>query len=690
MKVCVTNPTSGFPTVTFSGDIVTGNNTCTSAKSTFSESRTFTMNNGATECFNPAVPTDTSNPNDLLDTGMWVMKFTYTTTVNGVANTSVTQYQKVPIVFNNDSPTPNRTVVNWTYFPNVFSVNTAGDGAITSCTSNCASNCTLRHALKCANDKSSSSSMPVLVSFGIAAQTITMTDSAALTLGANGKITLDGINSSGKPWIVGDFKPTQDAFSWVVDLNNTANFVVTSSKNVIQGLWIKNAHTAGTAQAKHLIDVQSGQENIILASKLDGGNNCTTQAQCACPGTGNCPDLIHGASGLSFSTPAVTVRNAEGLSALDQGVGSSDLGYVTVKDGWFHNNLRGDMQAEIKGKLKAERNMVELAGRVSGASGAPLFNADGFSVLGDVGGTSELNTDANIVRLNSNNGIGIKNQINPKANAFNDYLCGGTAQGYGISTPVIATGQGLAAVYNQNRGVNVIPVSTGGTVDFGGGGTSSGNNAFARNILTCDVRNDASISVKAQNNQWGPDGNPLVCGSNSALIDTTSPQDHATVAIALDTTNPTVPSNVFLKDQSVRVRGSGFNAINGNPAPTSGPDCVRGNPDPPYTGGSNTPCCLVKPQGANVCDTGTHNPFHDGSQCVEFLDGQAAWRQATAVSSVTPTTIVVGVPQGNGGGIPCMGGMGEKIWLSKWDYKNSIKKEDSKPWCTNAAQKDIF
>lgn len=84
VKVCVTNPTSGFPTITLSGNIVTGKHTCTTALDTFSTNRTFTMNNGATECFEP-VPTDTASQNDLLRTGLWVMKISYNTTVNGVA-----------------------------------------------------------------------------------------------------------------------------------------------------------------------------------------------------------------------------------------------------------------------------------------------------------------------------------------------------------------------------------------------------------------------------------------------------------------------------------------------------------------------------------------------------------------------------------------------------------------------------
>ncbi|MFQ5668221.1 MAG: hypothetical protein ACE5I7_17560 [Candidatus Binatia bacterium] len=274
-KVCVNDPTSSRPTVTLSGDMLTANRSCTSALSTFTTTRTFTMTNG-TECFEP-VPEDTSFPNDLLDSGMWVMKISYPTTVNGAPNTTITQYQKTSVVFNNDMPTPKRTLVNWTYFPNVFSVNTAGDGAIATCTANCGSNCTLRHAIKCANDVSASTSQPVLVRFGIAPQTITMLDSAPLTLGANGKITIDGIDSSGNPWIVGDFKRTQDPFSWIVDLHNVTVFSVTSSDNTIQGLAIENSHAAEVPQAKNLFFFQnSGVRNVVRAVRVDGGNNCSS------------------------------------------------------------------------------------------------------------------------------------------------------------------------------------------------------------------------------------------------------------------------------------------------------------------------------------------------------------------------------------------------------------------------------
>ena len=72
----------------------------------------------------------------------------------------------------------------------------------------------------------------------------------------------------------------------------------------------------------------------------------------------------------------------------------------------------------------------------------------------------------------------------------------------------------------------------------------------------------------------------------------------------------------------------------------------------------------------------------------------------SAVSSVTPTTIVVAVPTGNGGGIACMGAQWnsqtqhndkiEKVHVSKWDYSNNKKSEDEEDWCTTVAQKDIF
>ena len=176
-------------------------------------------------------------------------------------------------------------------------------------------------------------------------------------------------------------------------------------------------------------------------------------------------------------------------------------------------------------------------------------------------------------------------------------------------------------------------------------------------------------------------------GNNRAWVPSApETQAHASVPIALDPTNPTIPSNLFLREQTVRVRGGGFNAVNANPAASG---CVIGNPNPPYSG-SNVPCCNTLPTATNVCDSGTHSPFHDGSQCVEFKDGQNAWRSAALVSSVTPTAIVVGVPVGNGGGIPCMGGMGEEVHVSKWDTAAGELRDDGRAWCTNAAQKDLF
>ncbi len=669
VQVCLNNLTGAQQTVTFSGSATT--RTCTTGDASYT-SNNVPMNSG-----HNCVTISTANG---MQTGIWKHTIQYSARINGSTGT-VTQVQVGPVLYGAGTSGDPLSNVEWTFFPDVVTVRSTTDTAppdYCSAGTNCGTACNLRSAI-CRANAISTSTNPVLIQFEVAAGTITMTDNRALTIsGAN--IMIDGTNSGGRPWVVGDSYATQDSFSWTVDLNNTTYFSVASDKNTIQGLWIKNSNAV--SQANTLVDISSGKGNVVKTVKLDGGNTCTVAADCPCTSQ-PCPDLIHVASGNP--TPGmqgVTVRNTEALSARDQGLEVSGGGQALVKDSWFHHNLRGGLRT-FKGRLVAERNIAELEGRKFGGTGAPFTTADGLTSYGDTGGTARLETDANISRQNSNNAVSVKDNNNPLAAAKNDYLCGSSAKGVGINNPGTVTGQGVAAVYNGSGGVYTSTSVSSGTVDFGSTGGSPGNNAFAQNASSCDFEHNGSITVNANNNQWGPSGTPQKCGTNAAGITTTTIQDGPGATLSLDSTAPTIPSNIFQVNQTIRVRGGGFNAIAGNPAPAGG-DCVRGNPD-----STGTSCCLVKPPASNACSS-LHTA--GAGNCVELQDYQAtggAW-YSTSPKAVTPTTIVTTIPAGgSGGGIPCQGGTntergqvevtkigpGGQVHIAGW-------------FCTNVSQKD--
>lgn len=249
-EVCIDN-TNGpnSASITISGTAVGSTLTCSSGTAS-TYSRSVTVNAGQSPCF--TVP----NNGDLLNTGVYIHKIE----VSG----GQLQHQRVPVIYS----TGTLSRVQWTYVPssNVITVTNSGDGAGT-CPH--ASNCTLRTAVSTANGLSGSA--PALIQLAAAISGVTMSGSTALSITRN-RITIDGTDSNGNPWIVGDANAaaasTQSPFPRSVDLNNATQFSVSSNDNTIKGLHIKNSHTSGTNQAKDLF-VFSGLRNFIHAVRID-------------------------------------------------------------------------------------------------------------------------------------------------------------------------------------------------------------------------------------------------------------------------------------------------------------------------------------------------------------------------------------------------------------------------------------
>lgn len=576
------------------------------------------------------------------------------------------------------SPGQPRARVNWKYYVNHIYVNAAGDDPAdaTKCPVNGVSSpatCMFRHAIAKANQVSTASS-PARILFGVSPGAMTQTAALSLTgLSGQGNITIDAIEGDGNPWIVGDPSPPQDPFACTVDLNNTTALRFDSDNNRIQGLFIANTVPPSPAQqAKDLITASSGKKNnIVYAVKIDGGNrrDCPNNM---CAGSF---DLFSVLGGTSFLTPGVIIENVEGLAAIDKGVKAND-GWGLVLDSWFHHNYRGNIQATLGGKLMAARNFVDRAGR---RVSDDLIVDDGANGLVANGGSSELFTDGNISRLNTNSGIGVRKSGSPMLAAANDYTCGNHFEGVAVSDDsATATGRGIAAVYNGDRGVKVSTTGTAWSANFGdgSGSTNPGNNAFAQNSSSnaCQFANtNTSKAVNAARNYWFNDS-PATCGGGTV---NTSPILHfASEPLQLDDTHPTIPSNVILSGQTFRIVGSGFDAIRGNPAPSGG--CTVGDGTP------STSCCLTQPAQANVCGSGTHNPLSDKGNCVELCNSAGGW-QPIGVTAATPTTITATIP---GSSVFLCSGDGALVHVSKRNGGSVLDGE--KPYCTNKWPKDMM
>jgi hypothetical protein len=196
-------------------------------------------------------------------------------------------------------------------------------------------------------------------------------------------------------------------------------------------------------------------------------------------------------------------------------------------------------------------------------------------------GTGDFETFRNLVRNNGGDGVQAST-TGLGTDLTDDYLCGNGGRGAGITINVnaIANGTGLAAAYNASNGVQFTGSSTSGAA-----ATFDNDSAFASNGL-CGFKNSSTVTVNARNNQWSGAASGL-CSSSSdrcsggGTINCDPVQNYLDVAVAIDAGQPTFPSNVVLKGQTVRVQGAGFNAVDGNPPDTQASpyDCAIGTSD---------------------------------------------------------------------------------------------------------------
>lgn len=642
VTVVIHNPTDADVEtgVSISGATINGQTTCTDADSSYSKTTNVVL---AANDDTPFTFTD-------LNSGMWV----HTISVS-IGSNVYSEYQKGVVLKAPDSAANPNSKVRWMYFPNSINVKTTGD----SHTESCGTYCTFRQALTAANALSTSESNPALIFF--TASSGAMSSGALNIIGDY--ITIDGTNSSGNPWIVGDALATQDSFPTVIDLANTTHLSVYGSHTTLKGLSIVNTTSSGTPQYT-LISDNSGATNTTIDSvRLDGGAGSVS----SCSSCLN--DLIH------LNETGATITNVEGRSAYGYGMNISLGGTApTITDSWFHHNLNDNLYVN---DASISRNMIELAGYRALDNTRINSGADGIFGAGG----SNITTSRNVVRNNSFAGLEVTAAANqtPALSLSHDYVCGSEPSGsfaaitvYGGGGP--ANGTGLAVVYNDGDGVlfdNNVDAAM----------TFDNDSAFTANDGYGIVNDSDSITVSAENNQWrGVTGDPLpsctTSGDVVGDVDCDPAQDYLEVPVEIDDTEPVVPSNVIRSGQTIRVQGTGFNAIDGNPLAEDA-NCTTG-PNPVAT---PTNCCR-KTDKANTCDESDPPKGVQGmGNCVAIKDRAGDWNVASP-TGVTPTTITTGLPNS----IACIGQFSELVRVSKRIDQNTTLSDEA-DYCTNHAPK---
>lgn len=614
IKIVINNPTTTTGQQVFlSGSLVEGQATCVGQADTYATTVTLTSTGNNTFIL-PA--------SGGLNTGLWV---------HHISIGDQFQHRRTPVLFTSNSS--EYATVRWTYHPTVIQVNKSGD-ATGSCTGGV---CTLRQAIAAANALVSTGSTPAILIQLMLSPGI-MTQTADLTVGipsAPEIISIDGTDASGNPWIVGDALATaqgnQSPFLRAIDLKRLTRIVIAGENVTLRGFAIANSGTT-TLQSDPLVEI-SGDNAVIEAIRLDGG------------ASGTCGTCIEQNRDLfSMEGEDGQIVNVEGRSAFSNGAHVYYGVFQGIRDSWFHHNWG----SAVKGDgVQLERNMLELSGRR--LSDNAVVSSAAVGVRGE--GASEIGTIANVIRNNTQHGIDSPFVLG--VYFANDFVCGNGGDGIvlrGTLSSNSAFGTGLATTYNGNgvgletdNGVLFTDDFQADTVFFDNDSTFTAN-------AGCGMFNDTSTSVSAENNQWRGvsdpstefcEDSPDFCTSGGP-IDCNPIQNYPNKAIVLNSSEPTYPRNAFIKGQTVRVQGSGFNAIDGNPEAGTGTgqfDCEVGSSDV-----SSDNCCRNTAK-ANVCaETGSPpNPPSDGSNCVAILDGTGSWRKLS-VTSVTPTTIVTEVP----------------------------------------------
>ena len=638
--------------VTVSGAGAGGEQTCTTLTASYSQSVLLQGTSPKTVTFSG------------LNSGVWRHQISYNP--NGAAAT-VNQYIRAPILATAGTPKQ----VDWTFFPKVITVNATGDTGGTCTINSTPTGCNIRKALEVA--KADTGTDLVLIQF---------TASPGLLSGGDLKVertnlTIDGTDSNGNPWVVGDANAAaankQSPFTRSIEFGVSFGLLINKQDVTIQGLEIKQS--AATSHGQHLIRRSANLRGLkIINCRLDGGmtSDCAIPTQC---------QLQYALVSVTDNTALVesltdaTLTNIEGRSAVSVALELGNQTLAKVERSWLHNNYQGHVAhrqtappADVR-RLTLSTNTMERAGLRASDDLLVLSGADGVTIDHNVSSNptlAEVGSDRDIVR--NNTGFGYQGTGQKTSFTLNNgFVCGNgvdgiatTSGGNPIGAPKLDGTGGVAAAYNQAHGVNVA-VGT-NPVDL------NVDSAFPSNVQCGFYNASSGTTASATFDQWrGSAPFADACPSAPGAVDTSNPKDAVNELIVMDSG---FPGDVILPGQTIRVLGFNFNAIDGNPLAADG-GCSTGFDGSGTQVGQPNSCCK-KTTRANPCGTGTHNPTSGKGNCVEYFGPDQAWYPLTA-KGVTPRMIESEI---SANAIKCVGSKGERIAVSKRKSDMSLSFND--------------
>lgn len=542
------------------------------------------------------------------------------------------QYQVRRAIVTADGSSAQR--LDWTTFRtvhNVLNVSASGGGS-----------------LRAALDAAAVAPGPALVQFrrdnfpANQDRVIVISSGAALSLRGNDMV-VDGTDSEGhpsplQPWSARTFRRVIEldgAGAAPVTFGFGTNAPVVGARLI--GLSVRRTNL-GSGSNQEVVVITGGPgsvRNEVMTSLLDGG------AGQLISGVSNRDCLL--ARDTAQEEETNTVRDSEIRHCADRGV-KVNRARLRLERNWIHHNLMGGVTVENglgseqpgAGKVASVDNLIEANGRnasdqIVDSAARGIVAANGAVPSRPI----EIHVDGDIIRRSVHSGISIQDYTSTLVE--NTTVCGttggvGGSDGQGFAATVANTNQpffvrGSTFAYNNRNGVFVAGADV-GKISFGKNPVPErGHNAFTRNNTAGltqprNFRNNGSQTVEARHNQWQRCGNLNICGDISAdysgPVAVDPPQPHRTSDVG------TYPYETLAVDraipgtgQTVRLRGSGFNAIDGYPA--------SGN-------------CTTTPAANNVCAS-----VPEGT-CVEASTDPQQWAGIGTVQAVTPLMVAFSWP----------------------------------------------
>ena len=601
-----------------------------------------------------------------LGPGEWLHNIT-------VPATGQTQYRRDLLVSDTAAPDP----VSWTVFKTVLTVTKGTDDGTAG---------TLRNAIAGATP----SLAPVLIRFDHSQfpggkAVITLTQTSALAISAANTM-IDGTNADGYPSPIAPFtQRTQQGYPTTISVNPTyedvafaGDFDLTAPNIALVGLSMNrvlgtDAEITGKDQ-NLVVPAGNSAGSRVSTCRLDGGAADRTDANGTDDGSAPAQgkDCVDADNTGATSSNAVVVENSELRFCYDRGV-KSKRGYLTVKDSWVHNNLRGGLFAQtprpgetlIVGTMNAVTSLLEQNGVSCPNGAAPEFSgnlADCGSQVSTRSDASEMSTQATtsskLSRLETQGNVirdgvaqGLYFQTYSTGAVANDYVCGMHRSQISNPKGILIKRTGGAMSDISVAGTAVVYNVEGAKMDetigakFGDGSAGSGNNALAQNGASSNAKKNlinaqSAAGVQARGNQWQNcytgQADKNFCKTSSILtndvkntvdvgrtspdscdpVNGCQPQQADNVKLPV-TISAVYPTKVSEAGAIVHITGTGFDAISG------------------HTGQSSGNCGTLK--ATNKC-----SPLQ--GTCVQFLVDGVPVAGDVDVLAVTPTHLVVKSP----------------------------------------------